>query len=338
MANIQDEDVNVEAQIEQPQEVHPNLEENQLNNQVAERTSKVSEYLIRIFIWTCMGMVVATNFFTTWAFNDVHKTRKCTSWLDWTNYLFTGTVSLLYLVGFYDYFLLATFCGKLPHKCEAPYLVKISLLAPVVDFLIMSDYFETQFDCRPSKSTGYIAYQIFTATSMILVVFVGLYILSTLYKIWITSQKLSSTRITKTNQFKAAYKDCLKTAGTLQGIEKFKSFVSEFTDLTTDLYEIRNLIWVYTLSFLRKNIQPSDFTKNTSVLLCAICKQGFKAFERVLPAEKEKELVLCHPDCLLAQLTTSKDMFMPLDRLSSLLDKVVRNSDAKFDLSLLKSI
>lgn len=337
MANIHDRDVNLAVRQDAGNQADPNAVVRQ-QNQALRTNFKISRCAIRTFIWTGIFMVIAANSLAFVLNFFLRNSMRCTRLLSINNYIFTAMLTFTFLSGFNEYFLLALFLKDKVRPGETrSYLLKFTILAPSLVFLGLSDYFESRFDCRPKKKPAFVVNYFFTATTMILVVFSFLYTLSNLYKIWLRSHRKESVKILKSQKFKTALKECLDMASTSKGIDKFKRFALDYKDLGTLHLEIRNLVWVYSLVHLRRDIRPADLVKNSG-LLCSVCSQRFTGFQRVIPVEKDKELMLCHQECLLAQLFTDPAMFMPLDRLSSLLDKVVSNKEAKFDLSLLQTI
>jgi hypothetical protein len=236
MANIRDQDVDLARQNEQRPVLDQDLGEIPRNNVAREEGINLSVCLIRVFIWTCVFMVAATNSLTAAVYYDITVIRVCSNWLALNNYVFCGAMTFLYLIGFHEYYLMGCFITKQIPKRKASNLIKFTLLAPVVSFLSFSDYLETKLDCRPIKNLKYIVNQLFTATSMILVVFASLFILATLYQIWVESQKNSKIQSLKNENFKRDFKECLDLVTSSKGIDKFKKFASEMKALGLGLH------------------------------------------------------------------------------------------------------
>lgn len=341
MANIQDRDVDVRQRNElneRPNDrPHPNLEGARPNDQPARESYSISVLLLRIFIWTCMLMVAATNFLTASIYKDQSRIRICSLTLANSNYGFTAMMTLLFVVGFYEYFLVGCLLKHEMPKTESCPLMKFSFVAPVVSFLILSDYYETKYNCRPARNPGYIATQLFTASSTILVVFTSLYTLSNLYKYWVVSQKKHEENPYHTSILQVAFDECLKAACTPDGINKFKAFASDFKELKPSFPAVRHLVLAYSLVYIKRDLRPQDFARHGQ-LRCGICHERFRVLERALGAEKEKEFLICHQDCLISKLHTGEDYFMPLERCVGLLDQIISSDEFSFDLSMLKSI
>lgn len=339
MANIQDQDVNLGQENDENLGAHPYLVPAQALRNPQERADafSISLFLIRIFVWTCIFMVAATNCLTVMIYYDLIKYPVCSKTLAICNYVFTAAMTLFYVIGFHEYFLLACFLRKEIPKSDSLYLTKFSILAPVIVFLILSDYFETKYNCRPSKNPGFIFTQLFIASSMMLVVFTSLYTLSNFYKIWLITQKRNEDMPIRPNIFRAALKECVDSVNTPKAIETFKNFSTDFKDMRPKNLEIRNLIWIYSMVHLRRKLKRNDLKKHGH-FACSICEQNFQVFHKVILAEYEKGLKLCHQGCLLTKLFSDERYFMPLERLSSMLSRVASKGESIVDLALQKTI
>lgn len=337
MANIHDQEVNLRQGEEALQNGHPLPDQALRNNEGRADSIKISIILLRAFFWICMLMIAATNILTSTLYFNVDKTPKCSLSLAPNNYLYTATLTFIFTVGYNEYFLVALFLKKEIPKSESNYLLKFSIFGPSIVFLVLSDYFETRFNCRPSSYPGFLLTQLFTVSSMILVVFTCLYTLSNLYQIWLVSQRGHQDALLLNDEMKSAFKDCLDSVRSNKGIDKFKKFASDFMDVGPSNQKIRFLVYAYSLAYLEIELKPKDLKHNAQII-CVICEQFLTAFQRVIPATKDKELEVCHPSCLYSRLTLDDRFFLSLQTLSSLLTQVTSKVEPIFDLGMLKTI
>lgn len=343
MANNVGHQVQIADHLDAPADIdhqeQNNIREQQDNNAHArqETNFKVSVTMIRIFVWSGILLVLVTNAATLCAFYDLPKLPGCITFLDRNNYLFCAVICLLYLTGYYEYFLTSCYLASRVPQSKSIYLLKFSFIPPVLAFLIISDHQETRFKCRAVKNSGYLAYQIYTACSMILVVYICLYTLGVVYHLWVAAQKNHDQSIHRTSEFVRAYKECLQNATTAKGIDKFKVFAKEFKDASTNLAEVRTLIWIITYFHLRIVLYPKHF-KGASSLFCQICLTTLNRFEQVLPTVVDQKAVLCHSSCLRSKVPNESNYFMSVEELSSMLAKAEVAGKAQLDLSLLQTI
>lgn len=335
MANIREEEIAIADQ-HQPPLVNELDQQQEVRDPNIDEGFKLSPFIYRLFSWVSILMVFSTNILAAITYDEANLQNHCKTWEDWNYYMFTALVTFVFICGYYDHFLLTFFLKKDLTKVTSSYLVKLTFVAPVIVFLILSDYFDARFRCKEKDNLAFLSLEVLTATSMIIVVIICLFFLSTLYRLWYDYKNGKLSDYLCKRKLHPLFKACLEEVKSSKGIDKFKklALTKELDD--PENIEIRHLVWTYSLVWLSRTFEPKDMKKH-SQSQCPICSTGFTAFQQFVPAEFDKELVVCHPKCLYTKLQADSCCLMAPSRLSSLLADIAKTG-GKFDLSLLKTV